>query len=122
VAGYFRECLRHFLFLAGTFSSAFLSFGAFTFPQFLAELPAGGPLLRHGVVVHQADAEEAAGFFHVEMLGQVEGVVVSVPGEEAALAEFGGEFQRRVAGFPGNGFLRRVCRSGWSKRAGSVMP
>jgi len=54
------------------------------------------------VVVHQADAEKAAGFFHVEMLGEVEGIVISVPGEDAALAKFGGEFERSVAGFPGN--------------------
>src|SRR5580658_1392106 len=30
------------------------------------------------------------------MLGEVESVVVAVPGEDAALAEFGGEFERRV--------------------------
>ncbi len=39
-----------------------------------------------GVVVDEADAEEAAGFFYVEALGEVQGVVVSVPGEEAAVA------------------------------------
>jgi len=44
-----------------------------------------------GVVVDEADAEEAAGFFHVELLGEVQSVVVSVPGEETAVAEFGGE-------------------------------
>ena len=45
----------------------------------------------------QADAQEAAIFFHVEALGEIEGVVVSVPGEEAALAQCGGEFERSVA-------------------------
>ena len=30
------------------------------------------------------------------MFGEVEGVVVTVPGEDAAVAEFGGEFERRV--------------------------
>ena len=39
-----------------------------------------------GVVVDEADAEEAAGFFHVEMLGEIQSVIVSVPGEEAAVA------------------------------------
>lgn len=50
-----------------------------------------------GVVVDEADAEEAARFFHVEVLGEVEGVVVAVPSEESAVAEFGCEFERRVA-------------------------
>src|SRR4029077_1447288 len=45
-----------------------------------------------------ADAEEAAGFLHVQMLGQVEGVVVAVPGEEATFAELDGECERRVVG------------------------
>jgi len=36
--------------------------------------------------VDESDAEEAAGFFHVETLGEVESVVVSVPGEEALIA------------------------------------
>jgi hypothetical protein len=44
-----------------------------------------------GVVVDEANAQEAAGFFHVESLGEVESVVVPVPGKEAAVAEFGGE-------------------------------
>ena len=35
----------------------------------------------------QADAEEAAGLFYAETLGEVEGVVVAVPGEDAAVAE-----------------------------------
>ena len=47
--------------------------------------------------MYEADAQEAAGFFDVEMLGQVQGVVVAVPGEEAAVAELGGEFEGRVA-------------------------
>ncbi len=51
----------------------------------------------HGVVVHEADTQEAARLFHVEALGEVESVVVSVPGEEAAVAEFGGEGERRVS-------------------------
>jgi hypothetical protein len=42
------------------------------------------------VVVDQADAEEAARFFYAEMFGEVEGVVVAIPGEEAAVAELRG--------------------------------
>ena len=38
-----------------------------------------------GVVVYEADTKEAAGFFYVEALGEVQGIVVSVPGEKAAL-------------------------------------
>ena len=48
--------------------------------------------------MYEADAEEAAGFFHVEMLGEIERVVVSIPGEEAPVAEFGGESERRLVG------------------------
>src|SRR5208282_4328058 len=33
------------------------------------------------------------------MLGEVQGIVVSVPGEEAAVAELGGEFERGAAWF-----------------------
>jgi hypothetical protein len=33
----------------------------------------------HCVVVDQADAKEATGFFYVEMFGEIEGVVVAVP-------------------------------------------
>jgi hypothetical protein len=36
--------------------------------------------------VYEADAEEAAGFFYVEVLGEIQGVIVSIPGEEALLA------------------------------------
>ncbi len=39
-----------------------------------------------GVIVHQADTQEAAGFLHVQALGEVHSVVVSVPGEEAAIS------------------------------------
>src|SRR5579864_4871163 len=47
--------------------------------------------------MHEADAEEPAGFLDVEVLREVEGIVVAVPCEEAAVAKLGGEFQRRVA-------------------------
>ena len=47
--------------------------------------------------MEQSNAEEAAVFFHVEPFGDIDRVVVAVPGEEAAFAEFGGEFERRVA-------------------------
>ena len=49
-----------------------------------------------GVVMGQADAKEAAVFFHVEAFGKIQGVVIPVPGEEAAVAQAGGEFQRSV--------------------------
>ena len=39
-----------------------------------------------GVVVHQADAKKPAGFLDIEMLGEIQGVIVAVPGEEAAFA------------------------------------
>src|SRR5271166_2607602 len=43
-----------------------------------------------GVVVDEADAQEASTLFHVEVLGEVESVIVAVPGEEAAVPKFGG--------------------------------
>ena len=53
----------------------------------------------NGVVVHEADAEEASGFFHVEVLGDVDCIIVAVPGEKSALAKLGREFQWRMSGF-----------------------
>jgi hypothetical protein len=38
------------------------------------------------VVVYEPNAQEAAGLFYVKALGQVERVVVSIPGEEALIA------------------------------------
>ena len=49
--------------------------------------------LFHRVVVDEPDAQEASGLFHVEVFGQVERVVVAVPGEEAALAELSCELE-----------------------------
>ena len=40
-----------------------------------------------GVVVDQADAQEAAFLFDAETFGEIERVVVAVPGEDAAVAE-----------------------------------
>src|SRR6185369_9896387 len=40
-----------------------------------------------GVVVDQADAEEAAFVLDAEALGEIQGVVVAVPGEDAAIAQ-----------------------------------
>ena len=48
------------------------------------------------VVVDEADAEEASRLFDVEMLGQIERVVVAVPGEQTALSQLGGEIERSV--------------------------
>src|SRR5262249_30390525 len=45
-----------------------------------------------GVVVDQADAQEAAFGFDAETLGEVEGVVVAVAGEDGAVGEELGDF------------------------------
>src|SRR5581483_3264624 len=42
--------------------------------------------LLRSVVVDEANPEKTARFFHVKMFGKVHGVVVAVPGEEAAIA------------------------------------
>ena len=34
--------------------------------------------------------------FDIQPLGEVQGVIVAVPGEEAAFAELGGQFERGV--------------------------
>ncbi len=34
----------------------------------------------------QTDAQEAAIFFHIKPLGKIQGVVIAVPGKDAALA------------------------------------
>src|ERR1700685_85907 len=49
------------------------------------------------VVMRQSNSQEAAVFFHVEVLGEVQRVVVSVPGEETTLAKLSSELQRRVS-------------------------
>ncbi len=51
-----------------------------------------------GVVVNEADAEEAAGLFDAEAFGEIEGVVVAVPGEDAAIAEECSGFKGRMIG------------------------
>jgi len=43
------------------------------------------------VVVHEADAEHAALGFDTEAFAEIEGVVVAVPGEDAAFAEERGD-------------------------------
>ena len=53
----------------------------------------------------EADAEEAAGLLDAEALGEIEGVVVAVPGEDAAVAQelcdFGGSVIREADGDSG---------------------
>src|SRR5882724_4768242 len=44
-----------------------------------------------GVVVDEADAKHAALGFDAEAFAEIEGVVVAVPGEDAAFAEEGGD-------------------------------
>src|SRR5262252_3190512 len=51
----------------------------------------------HRVVVDQADAEEAASAFHAELFGDVQSVIITVPGEKGALAEFCCELRRSEA-------------------------
>ena len=53
--------------------------------------------LIHGVVVDEADSEKSARLLDIEMLGEIQGVVVAVPGKEAEVAEFSGQFEWRVA-------------------------
>ena len=50
-----------------------------------------------GVVVHESDPQEAAALFDAEPFGQIQSVVVAVPGEDALFAERRGEFKRSVA-------------------------
>src|SRR6202162_72123 len=51
----------------------------------------------HRVVVHQSDAQKSSQPLYVQLFGEVQGIVVSVPGEEAALGELRCQFERRVA-------------------------
>src|ERR1051326_77510 len=49
------------------------------------------------VVMHEADAEDAAGFFDAQTFGQVQRVEVSVPGEDSA-------FTKKSCGIGGSAF------------------
>src|SRR5277367_476690 len=49
------------------------------------------------VVVGEADAEKAAVFFYVQALGEIQGVVISIPSKESAISQFRSEFKRRVS-------------------------
>jgi hypothetical protein len=65
-----------------------------------------------GVVVDKADAQEAAILFDPEALSEIEGVVVAVPGEDAAFAESLREFRGMMALDPdseGRAALRNAC-------------
>ena len=59
------------------------------------------------VVVRQADAQHAAALLHAQPLGQVDGVVVAVPGKDAALTQALGQVARSVA-LQANGNGRRT--------------
>ncbi len=48
--------------------------------------------------MNQADAQEAAFGFDAEALGQVQRVVIAIPGEDAAIAEELRNFRGRVIG------------------------
>jgi len=49
------------------------------------------------VVMHEADAEKSPVFFNIEPLGQIQGVVIAVPGEDATLTQARRKFKRSVA-------------------------
>src|SRR5260370_14636514 len=51
----------------------------------------------HHVVVHEADAQKSSQALDVQLFGEVQGIVVSVPREEAAVSELRCQLQRRVA-------------------------
>ena len=58
--------------------------------EFFAEFPEGGEKAVYffgGIVVDDADAEDAAFLFDAETLGQIERVEISIPGENAAIAQ-----------------------------------
>src|SRR5215472_16399209 len=48
------------------------------------------------VVMHQADAQEAAVLLHIQALAQVQREIISVPGKEPAVSEPGRQLERRV--------------------------
>jgi hypothetical protein len=52
----------------------------------------------HCVVVEQSNAQEAAIFFDIELLSEIQCVVVAIPGEQSAIPELGGELKRCVSG------------------------
>lgn len=47
--------------------------------------------------MNQPDPQKAPGAFHTEVLGEIDGVVIPIPGEKSSIAQLGGEFGRRVA-------------------------
>ena len=47
--------------------------------------------------MRQADAEKTAVLLYIQMFGQVQSVVVAIPGEEAAPPQLGCQLQRCVA-------------------------
>ena len=52
------------------------------------------------VVMCEADAQEAAVLLDVQSFREIQGVVISIPGEETALAEFCRELEGRQSGGP----------------------
>src|ERR1700723_2046784 len=49
-----------------------------------------------GVVMDDADTKQAAFLFHAEPFGEIERVIVAVPGEDAAVAEMFGDIDGLV--------------------------
>src|SRR5438552_5921656 len=49
-----------------------------------------------GVVMHEADSQDAAVLLDAEALGEIQCVEISVPGENSALAKEGRDFRRLV--------------------------
>lgn len=53
-----------------------------------------------GVVVHEADAQDAAVLLDAKALGKIQGVEIAIPDEDAAVAEERGDFCWMVVSQP----------------------
>src|SRR5258708_36192301 len=70
-----------------------------------------------GVVMHEADAEETTAFLDAEALGQVQRVVISIPGEDAAVAEKLRDFRGVMIADATLKALAALVEAAWSSRA-----
>jgi hypothetical protein len=68
-----------------------------------------------GVVMDEADAEDAAVLFDAETFGEIEGIKIAVPGEDAAMAEesggIGGSPFGEAEGYGGTALFEAFCIS-----------
>src|SRR5438876_318818 len=53
-----------------------------------------------GVVMHEADTQDAPKLLNVEALGEIQRIEIPVPGENAALAKKRGNFRRMMIAQP----------------------